>query len=182
MGAALAKFKTASDLYGAEVSKLYSGSAGSQEERNTIRSPLDPNKSPDEIKAGLATSVHMMGSRAGALEDQYKTAMDAPGLGQYGTKEALKDFPVLHDRARATLSRILGEPAAGMPISAPTIDLRDAMALHAHGGDPAWVAAIDKKYGAGAAAKLLSAAPTSAASLPMPSTFPAVNIPAGVAR
>jgi hypothetical protein len=121
MGAALNKYVTASTLYGAEVAKLYSGSAGSQEEKNTIRAPLDQNKSLPEIEAGLQTSTHMMGSRANALEDQYKTAMNAPGLSQYGTKTETKDFPVLHDRAQAVLKKIGAgtEAPAGAPNAPP---------------------------------------------------------------
>jgi hypothetical protein len=121
MGAALNKYVTASTLYGAEVAKLYSGSAGSQEEKNTIRAPLDQNKSLPEIEAGLQTSTHMMGSRANALEDQYKTAMNAPGLSQYGTQTETKDFPVLHDRAQAVLKKIGAgtEASAGAPNAPP---------------------------------------------------------------
>lgn len=121
MGVALNKYVTASTLYGAEVAKLYSGSAGSQEEKNTIRAPLDQNKSLPEIEAGLQTSTHMMGSRANALEDQYKTAMNAPGLSQYGTKTETKDFPVLHDRAQTVLKKIGAgtEAPAGAPNAPP---------------------------------------------------------------
>jgi hypothetical protein len=120
MGAALNKYVTASTLYGSEVAKLYSGSIGSQEERNTIRAPLDQNKSVPEIEAGLQTSTHMMGSRANALEDQYRVAMDAPGLAQYGTKGDIKDFPVLHDRAQSVLAKI-GTGAAPVTANAPPV-------------------------------------------------------------
>lgn len=113
MGAALNKYITAMTLYGAETSKLYSGSAGSQEEKNTIRAPLDPAKSIQEIEAGLGMSAHMMGSRSNALEDQYKVAQNAPGLAQYGTKGEIKDFPVLHERSKAILEKIGANQGGG---------------------------------------------------------------------
>ncbi len=117
-GAALNRFMTAMTLYGDETNKLYSGSAGAQAEKETIRAPLDPRKSEAEIEAGLQTSAHMMGSRGQALQEQWHTAMEAPGLLQYGTKGEVKDFPVLHDRAKSTLDRI-GAGSSAAPVSQP---------------------------------------------------------------
>jgi hypothetical protein len=46
-------------------------------------------------------------------------------------------------------------PAPTPQAAAPTVDPRDAAALRANSHNPAWAAAIDAKYGQGAAAKVL---------------------------
>ena len=117
-GVALNKYVTASTLYGAETSKLYSGSIGSQEERNTVRLPLDQNLSLPEIEGGLQTSTRMIGSRTGALEDRYKNAVNAPGLVQYGTKD-FKAFPVIHEKAQQVLDKINKKSGSSIDLTLP---------------------------------------------------------------
>lgn len=152
-GKALAKYMTAYTLFSAELSRLYSGSQGSQEERNTVRAPLDPNKSYLELAGGsIPTAVRMLQSRTGALEDRWQTALDAPGLKEYSTKKQFRDFPVIKERSRQALGRI--EQRAQATSQTPGTPAAPASADHARAlkwanenpNDPR-AAAIKKRLG-----------------------------------
>jgi hypothetical protein len=145
----LNKYLTASTLYGSEVSKFYTGNQGSQEERNTVRGPLDPALSFPELTGAWSTSTHMLGSKTTALEDRYKNAMDAPGLKEYGTKGEFKNFDVLHQSSRNVMAKIetadqaerarLGGQGA-VPVAIPPPQKREINKVYenAHGKKAKW--------------------------------------------
>lgn len=105
-GAALAKIGAIEPLYSAETAKFYSGSAGSEHERQAIGAPYNPSLSFPEQIAALRTQAHMFKSKTAPLEQEYRDAFDAPGLTQYGTKQHVKEWAVAKENAQKSLAKI----------------------------------------------------------------------------
>jgi hypothetical protein len=93
-------------LYVAETTKFYSGSTGSLEEKKAIGAPLDSNLSFPELIGALRAQSHMFKSKTEPMEQEFKDAMDAPGMREYGTKGTFKEWHVTKSRAEGAQAKI----------------------------------------------------------------------------
>ncbi len=104
--AALNQIKAIAPLYVGETTKFYSGSGGSEEEKKTIRAPLEPNLSPYELLEAIRTQAHMFKSKTDPLEQEFREATNLPGLKEYGTKKNFTEWHVTKDHAVKALENI----------------------------------------------------------------------------
>lgn len=87
-------FLTAANAVAGELSTLFKGTAGTDQEIKAWREGIDPNASPEQLQGFVDTAVQLAFSRLMALRDQY-------------VKGTLKnDRTLLSDKARATLDKI----------------------------------------------------------------------------
>jgi len=105
-GAVLNKIAAVVPLYAAETAKFYSGSAGSETERQAIEAPFKPALSFPEQIGALRMQAHMFKSKTAPMEQEYRDVFDAPGLKEYGTKKHAKDWTVAKEQANKAMERI----------------------------------------------------------------------------
>jgi hypothetical protein len=151
--------------YGQEISKFYAGGPAGEAERNRFLGIADPTtKTPQELAGVVRGERDLIPERYAQIRANIENV-----LGPEAAAKALARLDVQGDmdkinRALARLDPTGMEakalqnapaPAATPQAAAPTVDPRDAAALRANSHNPAWAAAIDAKYGQGAAAKVL---------------------------
>lgn len=125
-----------------ELTRAFRGSGGNVHDIVGWENTLSQADSPAALHAATKAAIELLRSRIESVGDQYNRGMGT-------TRDPLT---MLSPRAQAAVARLSGEAPA-----TPSIDPRDAAALKANATNPAAAAAIDKKYGAGTAAKLLGA-------------------------
>lgn len=168
-GAALANLLVARQRFTEEVTKFYSGSGGSEAERDRAIQLLDTAKSPEELHAAIKTDIKLMRDKVEQMQGRLIGAM-SPGT----WKQAVKRDPNLvltYKNSRDIADKILGSdklpppgaparPASAAPAAtAPAggVDARDSAFLKQNAANPQAKELIDKKYGAGTADRLLGA-------------------------
>lgn len=128
-GTPWAKIAAITPLYVGETTKFYSGSSGSEHEKERIGAPLQANRSMPEFLAALQTQAHMFKSKTDPLEQEFRDALDAPGLKEYGTAKPHKEWVATKEHAANSLKRI-DELAANAGVKATgAISPRDKQAL-----------------------------------------------------
>lgn len=68
-------FKTIVHRVGPELVKAYTGAAGGQAEREVAAHDFDPNLSPEQLKANIAMTAHLLQSKLDAKQSQWKNVM-----------------------------------------------------------------------------------------------------------
>lgn len=127
-----------------EVSKFYTASGGSAEERKLRMQQIDEASSPTELKAAIHEQVHDIYAKINALQDRY----------HQGVGNAVPDFPVIQQSTMPVLQRMglsapqganaasraqvvapgpSGSPRAEGPAATPTDPLAAAKAAIARG-------------------------------------------------
>ena len=154
------------DAIGSELMRAFRGSgSASEKEATEWREKFPINGSPVEMRTAMKEAAKLLASRVSASGERYNDAM--------GPLHARDPHSWLSPEGREVFQTALNlDPQKPVPPRsqwssgsetgpAPTqtgtgqIDPRDASALKANANNPAAAAAIDKKYGAGTAAKLL---------------------------
>jgi hypothetical protein len=105
-GTALQAFATARQRFTEEVTKFYSGSQGSEAERDRAIQLLDAAKSPAELHEAIKTDIKLMRDKVLQMQGRLMAAM-GPGT----WKAAVKRDPALvltYKNSRDTADRILG--------------------------------------------------------------------------
>jgi hypothetical protein len=99
---AITKFNTIADAAGAELAKVFKGTGATAEsEIKAWRSNLDPNASPEQIKASIHTAISdLLKSRLDTISSQYSEAMGRPS-----------DFAFLTPHSREVLKQLGVDPA-----------------------------------------------------------------------
>lgn len=105
-GTPWAKIAAIAPLYAAETAKFYSGSAGSETERQQIQAPFNPNLSFPEVMAAMKAQAHMFKSKTDPLEQEFRDVMDAPGLKEYGTSKHHREWVATKEHAAQALQKI----------------------------------------------------------------------------
>lgn len=145
--------------YGQEITKFYGGGPGGEGERNRFLAISDPTtKTPQELAGVIRGERDLIPERYAQIRANIDNV-----LGPEAAAKALArlDTQTSMDKINRSLSLLdpTGPEAQALKnvsaSSAPAIDPRDASALRANSHNPAAVAAIDKKYGDGTAAKIL---------------------------
>lgn len=114
-GAAVTDFLTARQRFTEEVTKFYSGAAGSEAERDRAIQLLDTAKSPEELHSAIRTDLKLMRDKVDQMQGRLITAM-----GPSSWKQAVKRDPSLiltYKNSRDASDKILkgGTPTAGAP-------------------------------------------------------------------
>jgi hypothetical protein len=91
---AVTNFLAAANAVAGELSTLFKGTAGTDQEIKAWRESIDPNASPEQLQGFVETAVQLAFSRLMALRDQYVK----------GTLKA--DRTLLSEKARQTLKKI----------------------------------------------------------------------------
>ena len=125
-----------------ELTRAFRGSGGNVHDIVGWEQTLNEADSPQALHEAVKTAVNLLRSRVESVGDQYNRGMGT-------TRDPLT---LLSPHAQDTVGRLTGEKQ-----QAPSVDPRDASALRQNANNPAAAAAIDKKYGAGTAARLLGA-------------------------
>ena len=119
-GAALQSFITARQRFTEEVTKFYSGSQGSEQERDRAIAILDAAKSPEELHAAVKTDVALMRDKIQQLQGRLMGAM-----GPQAWKSAVLRDPnlvITYKNSRDTIDRVFNKDAQrqlGGPGAAP---------------------------------------------------------------
>jgi hypothetical protein len=142
------RFMAAKQAVTDELTRAFRGSGGNVHDIVGWEQTINQADSPAALHAATKAAVDLLRSRIESVGDQYNRGMGT-------TRDPLT---MLSPHAQATIARLSGEAPAqkGTP-STTSVDPRDAAALKANAANPAAAAAIDRKYGAGTAARLLGA-------------------------
>lgn len=150
--------------YGQEISKFYAGGPAGEAERNRFLGIADPTtKTPQELAGVVRGERDLIPERYAQIRSNIENV-----LGPEAATRALArlDIQGSMDKINAALAKLdPSGPEAQALRNAPasttarqvtaTVDAADAAALRANSHNPAWAAAINKKYGDGTAAKIL---------------------------
>lgn len=140
------RFAAAKQAVTDELTRAFRGSGGNVHDIVGWEQTLNQADSPAALHAATKAAVDLLKSRIESVGDQYNRGMGT-------TRDPLT---MLSPHAQEAIARLGGEaPKAAAP--AAGVDPRDAAALKVNAANPAAAAAIDKKYGAGTAARLLGA-------------------------
>lgn len=88
----VAEFNMAANAVEGELATVFKGTAGTDQEIKAWRDNLSYSQSPQQLKGAIDTAIELMGSRLGAIRDQYQAGMGEPA-----------NFPILSNRARGIL-------------------------------------------------------------------------------
>jgi hypothetical protein len=132
------------DAVSGETALALKGAPGTESQIKEWRSNMTPGLASDERRTINGRLVNIIRGQMDSVADQWNRG--------FGTSVP-SDFFV-SPKARAIFSR-MGEEAPAPTEAGRGIDPRDAAALKANANNPAAVAAIDRKYGQGTAARLL---------------------------
>jgi hypothetical protein len=106
-GEAINKVLTIAPAFAHEATTFYTPTGGTEESRRAFSSPFDPNLSLPEQLGALRTAAHMFKSKTDPLEQDYKDALQGPGLAQFGTHhEDVKQWINTKQHAQESLDRI----------------------------------------------------------------------------
>lgn len=104
-GQALADFMTARNHFSEEVTKFYSGSGGSEAERQRALDNLDNAKSIEELRTVIKTEAKLMSGKINSLQSRYQNA-----LGDHGWNRAIKqagsEFPIVQKKSEEAMKHI----------------------------------------------------------------------------
>jgi len=128
-GAALAEFETARQRFTEEVTKFYSGSGGSEAERDRAIQLLDSAKSLPELRSAIAKDAQLMKDKVAQMQTRLRTSMGPTAWRQAVLKD--NDGVLIYNNSKEALDRIakraqLGDtpsgvtPAASAPAPAAT--------------------------------------------------------------
>lgn len=112
-GEPLARFRNAANHYSEEVTKFYSGSAGSEAEKTRALRTLDPSLSVQELRAALREEAKLMSGKVNALQDRFKNALGPKAW--LTAIEGLPQFPVLQKKTEEALNQIYERTAPPAP-------------------------------------------------------------------
>ena len=152
-------FDSVRNKYIEEATKFYRGTGGNETDLQRDIAALNAAQSPEQLRQAIATQAELMQSKINALQDRWTHANTL-----YDGRVIAPPFPIVQKESQSALDKINQRrnvtgsapvPAAKATPTVPTpVDPRDAAALRANSHNPAWAAAIDDKYGRGAAAKI----------------------------
>jgi hypothetical protein len=92
-------FEIAATGVEAELTRVFQGSAPMMQEIKQWRERLNSSNGPEKLKGSVKTALSLVGSRMGALREQYETAMGKP-----------LDFHLLNPRSHKILTRMGVDP------------------------------------------------------------------------
>jgi hypothetical protein len=87
---------TAKNHFSEEVTKFYSGTAGSEGERKRALANLDEAKSLPELRSAIQKESSLMQSKVNALQERWRTGMGP----------LVPDFELIHPDSQTALDRI----------------------------------------------------------------------------
>lgn len=119
-GKALQEFMVAKQHFSEEVTKFYSGSQGSEAERERALQNLDQAKSLTEIRAAIAQEAKLMADKVSALQDRFKNA-NGPRAWMAAIKRAGGDFPIIQDQAKSAIQQINSRMGGGAKESSASV-------------------------------------------------------------
>jgi hypothetical protein len=134
-------FDTAKTAVSDELTRAFRGAGGNVHDIMEWEKSINSAESPQALHAAVKQAIDLLRGRVEAVGDQYNRGMGT-------TKDPLE---LLSPKAQTAIKRMTGEET-----SSTNIDARDIQALKANASNPAAKAAIDKKYGAGMADRLLA--------------------------
>lgn len=111
-GVALTNFATAVNHFSEEVTKFYSGSSGSEAERNRALANLNAAKSLPELRAAIAQEANLMKSNVDSLQARWHQAL---GPKAFERKLGEGDFPLIQKSAADALMKIQAR-SEGKPV------------------------------------------------------------------
>lgn len=102
-------FSLAANAVAGELTKVFRGTGGSEQDIKDWKKTLDAAGSPDQMKSAIDGAVELMGSRMDALNSQYEKGMGKP-----------KSFSFLDDRAKKILKGLGADVDSLDPVKGST--------------------------------------------------------------
>lgn len=95
----ITRFNDSLNAVAGEMSAVFKGSSGTDQEIQSWREQMNAAQSPEQIQAGINQMVELMAGRLQALESQYQTGMGKPS-----------DFSFLNSNSKAILQKFGIDP------------------------------------------------------------------------
>lgn len=143
-GAALSQFDTARQRFTEEVTRFYSGSQGSEAERDRAIALLDSAKSPQELHAAIRADVQLMRDKVLQMQGRLMAAMGPATWKRAVTQEP--QLVLLYKNARNAADEIAGDHNTLLQNQRSPRDQQALDWANAHPGDPR-ASAIKRRLG-----------------------------------
>jgi len=105
-GEAFNRLLAVEPVYTHETATYYTPTGGTEHSRQAFGAPYDPSLSFPEQMGALQLQMKMFGALSKPMEQDYKEALDAPGLRQYGTRGEFKQWHNVKEQAQAANDRV----------------------------------------------------------------------------
>src|SRR6185437_2722272 len=115
-----ATFQAIVHRIGPEITKAYISGGGGEGERFANEADFSPNLSPQQLHGNIATSVNLLRSKIGFLENQYKQTVGRDDFGQR----------FITPQANAAFNRLAGDQGGGGKAGAFTVSAPNGKTYH----------------------------------------------------
>jgi len=108
-GQALQQFVAARNHYAEEIARFYSGSAGSEAERDRAIAIVDAAKSVPELRAAFQQEAALIKGKVNALQARYQNAIGGTGWDRaVGESARANEFPIVQKTSQDAINKITG--------------------------------------------------------------------------